>query len=94
MNSVEKFRKITTEMSNLYERKNKDYGNSFSISVQKYGLISALTRISDKFNRLESLVLNKNTPCVENETLKDTLLDLASYCIMTTIELNHSNNKN
>lgn len=94
MNSVEKFRKITTEISNLYERKNKDYGNSFSISVQKYGLISALTRISDKFNRLESLVLNKNTPCVENETLKDTLLDLASYCIMTTIELNHSNNKN
>lgn len=89
MNSVEKFRKITTEMSNLYERKNKDYGNSFSISVQKYGLISALTRISDKFNRLESLVLNKNTPCVENETLKDTLLDLASYCIMTTIELNN-----
>ena len=45
-----------------------DYGDSFGISVQKYGLISALTRISDKFNRLESLILNKNR-LVEDEEL-------------------------
>lgn len=67
--------------------KNSDYGNSFSKSVQKYGLTAALTRISDKFNRAEHLMLTHDRQ-VEDESLQDTLLDLANYCIMTVIELN------
>lgn len=83
---ADKFLELSLAIADLYTRKNSDYGDSFGISVQKYGLISALTRISDKFNRLESLILNKNR-LVEDEKLTDTLLDLASYCIMTCIEL-------
>lgn len=92
-NYVKEFQEITKQMSETYERKNTDYGNSFAVSVQKYGLIAALTRISDKFNRMENLILTHNQQ-VNDESLSDTLLDLATYCIMTTIELNHSNNKN
>lgn len=86
MDKLQLYSDIVETMLETYRRKNNDYGNSFGISVRKYGLISALTRISDKFNRLESLIL-KNSREVENETLEDTLLDLASYCVMTIIEI-------
>lgn len=82
MNQVEHFEQITKEMSSLYAKKNADYGDSFSKSLDKYGIIAALTRISDKFNRLESLIVNKNSQ-VKDERLEDTLMDMASYCIMT-----------
>ena len=86
MDKVKLFKEISEAMCSLYERKNNDYGDSFGTSVKKYGLISALTRISDKFNRLESLIL-KGRQEVTNESLEDTLIDLASYCIMTIIEI-------
>ena len=86
MEQVERFEAITKEMVNLYDKKNKDYGDSFSKSLSKYGSIAALTRISDKFNRLESLIL-KGSSEVTNEKLEDTLIDLASYCVMTKMWL-------
>lgn len=77
---------ICSELTNTYRKKNADYGNSFSRAVEKYGLVSALTRISDKFNRLESLILHKEQE-VKDESVQDTLLDLANYCIMTVMEI-------
>ena len=77
---------ICAELTNTYRKKNADYGNSFSRAVEKYGLVSALTRISDKFNRLESLILHKEQE-VKDESVQDTLLDLANYCIMTVMEI-------
>ena len=85
-NKVKQFKDIVESMAQLYEKKNADYGDSFGVSVKKYGLISALTRISDKFNRLEKLVLKQDRQ-VDDERLEDTLLDLESYCVMTVIEL-------
>jgi NTP pyrophosphatase (non-canonical NTP hydrolase) len=86
MNNVEHFKKIATELGELYEKKNKCYGNSFADTYKKLGLISAVTRISDKFNRLCNLATN---PDIDNlgESLEDTLRDMASYCIMTVMEL-------
>ena len=78
--------RLLDELHAIYVEKNQKYGDSFGISVKKYGMISALTRISDKFNRLESLILN-NDNGTDDETLTDTLLDLANYCIMTVMEL-------
>lgn len=83
--NVQRFRRIVTELADLYARKNEDYGDSFGRSVEKYGLISALTRISDKFNRLESLILAHGNAKVSDESLDDTLKDLAAYCIMTLV---------
>lgn len=84
--SVERFAALTNELVELYAAKNKAYGNSFSTSVQAYGLIAALTRISDKFRRLENLILHPSTE-VGDERLADTLRDLASYCLMTVMEV-------
>lgn len=80
------FRSVCSKITSLYERKNADYGDSFSRSVHKYGNIAALTRISDKFNRMENLLL-KDEQKVTDESLKDTVLDLASYAIMFYMEL-------
>lgn len=86
MNNVEQFREIANSLGDLYEKKNAAYGNSFGETYQKLGIISAVTRISDKYNRLCNLATN---PDIDNlgESLEDTLKDLASYAIMTLIEL-------
>lgn len=83
---VKRFRMIVDEMAETYEKKQCDYGDSFGISVRKYGKISALTRLSDKFNRVENLVL-KGIQSVDDEKLSDTLLDLANYSIMLLMEI-------
>lgn len=85
MDKVSEFRSIANSLSDLYAKKNIAYGDSFGLSVKKYGKIAALTRISDKFNRLETLMLNSNIDC-NDEKIEDTLKDMASYCIMTLIE--------
>ena len=73
-------------LNNLYATKNQKYGDSFSITVQKYGIIAALTRLSDKWQRFETLILTKD-PGTPDESIRDTLLDMANYCIMTVMEL-------
>ena len=81
-----KFKEITDEMNALYERKNHDYGNSFSETYSKLGIISAATRMLDKMNRIVSLV-TKDKQEVNDESLRDTLIDLANYAVMTIMEL-------
>ena len=85
---VERMKTLANYMVSTYSRKNKDYGNSFGKSVERYGLISALTRMSDKWNRLENLILNTNgSRMVNDESLVDTLMDLATYCLMTIMTI-------
>ena len=79
------FRKLAAALASQYQRKNEAYGDSFGKSVKKYGVISALTRMSDKWNRLESLLIDGNKNEVSDESVDDTLLDLATYCIMTVL---------
>ena len=86
MDKIQRFCEITESLCNLYEKKNKAYGDSFGSTYQKLRIISAVTRISDKYNRLCNLATN---PDIDNlgESIEDTLQDLASYAIMTIIEL-------
>lgn len=81
-----KFNDITEEMNALYERKNHDYGNSFSETFRKLGIISAATRMLDKMNRIVSLV-TKDQHKVNDESLRDTLIDIANYAVMTIMEI-------
>ena len=87
---VEKFEKLQEEELELYKQKKQKYGDSFGISVQKYGLISALTRMSDKWNRIENLILNHDNG-TDDESLIDSLKDLSNYANMTVIELENEN---
>ena len=74
------------EMITQFKNKNEAYGDSFGKSIQRYGPMAALTRMSDKWNRIESLMLGaKNN--VSDERLEDTLTDMACYCLMTLYEL-------
>ena len=55
MTLVEQHKKICDNLNKIYEKKNHDYGNSFGETYKDLGIISAVTRISDKFNRLKTL---------------------------------------
>ena len=72
---------ILNEIKQLYNRKNADYGDSFDKTLNEFGLVASATRMSDKFNRFKSLI--KNPAQVQDEKIEDTLIDLASYAIMT-----------
>ena len=79
---------LCKELNETYKNKNHDYGNSFGETFNKLGIVSAVTRISDKYNRLVSLcMLPEEERKVKDESITDTLLDMANYCIMTVIEL-------
>ena len=84
--NVKSFMNITTDMAKTYAAKNHDYGNSFEQSCNKFGIIASVVRLGDKMNRIESLVTKKAE--VKDESIKDTLLDLANYAIMTVMWLN------
>lgn len=84
--NVSMFRKLTQKMADTYARKNATYNDSFGKSVEKYGFIAALTRMSDKFNRIENLILGAENK-VPDESLEDTLIDMACYAVMTAIAL-------
>lgn len=77
---------ITEQLNDMYSRKNEDYDDSFGKTFKKLGIVSALTRMEDKFNRICSLSLKEDRE-VQDEAIEDTLMDLANYCIMTLIEL-------
>jgi isopropylmalate/homocitrate/citramalate synthase len=72
---------ILNEIRQLHNRKNADYGDSFDKTLDEFGLVASATRMSDKFNRFKSLI--KNPAQVSDEKIEDTLIDLASYAIMT-----------
>jgi iron uptake system EfeUOB component EfeO/EfeM len=85
-NNVEQHKKIVTEMNELYERKNKDYGDSFHISFLEEGMAMARIRLSDKLNRFKTLTKTSHQE-VNDESIRDTLIDLANYAIMTVMEI-------
>lgn len=83
---VNAFEDVTIIMRNLYEKKNMDYGDSFSQSFGKWGLPMSCIRLGDKLNRLESFAKGKEMQ-ITDESVIDTLMDLANYAIMTIVEI-------
>lgn len=77
---------ICKDLNKTYREKNIAYGDAFGKTFQELGIISAITRMSDKWNRVKALALGAENKVVD-ESLRDTLMDLANYCIMTLIEM-------
>jgi hypothetical protein len=73
-------REVYKELETIYTTKNADYGDSFGASIREWGLIAAVVRMDDKMRRLKSLMTKE---AKVHETIRDTLLDLANYAIMT-----------
>lgn len=84
------FESVIKEMIDTYKRKNSDYGNSFDKSLDKFGLIASVVRLSDKFNRINQLIQNKEQQ-VKDESIRDTFMDMANYCAMTVAWMDQQN---
>ena len=92
MTDLEKFEQITKDMLALHTEKNKNYGNSFTKTLDEDGLIVSKIRLRDKLNRFASLLkLGSNGTADEN--IKDTLMDLANYAAMTLVWMDNQTEK-
>ena len=76
------FKKYTDHLADVLKEKNDDYGDSFSKSVNKFGIIAAVVRLEDKFNRLDNLTANGGKEKVKDESLADTALDISGYGLL------------
>lgn len=79
----EVFREITGKMADVYAAKNHDYGNSFLFTRERYPN-AILIRLFDKLNRLDTLIGVESTKV--DESIEDTLVDLANYAVMELVE--------
>jgi hypothetical protein len=74
---VEQLKQIQSDALELFKKKNADYGDAFA----KFGIIGVLMRIEDKIQRALS-ISKSGVNLVDDEGLKDTLLDLHNYAAM------------
>ena len=86
MSKVDKLEELTKQLIETYKAKNKDYGDSFADSFKEFGIIAPVVRMNDKMNRIKSLSKGEDRQ-VKDESLIDSLMDLANYALMTVIEL-------
>lgn len=84
------FEMVEKEMLAIYEKKNADYGNSFSEMIEEFGFVPAIARINDKLKRVKNMV--KGQRMNVGESLRDNLLDIAVYSVLTIIELDNGEN--
>lgn len=88
---VLKHQAICDELNKLYERKNHDYGDSFHQTFVEEGLAMTRIRLGDKFSRFKTLSRLSSSDSgqqqVTDESIRDTLMDLANYAIMTILEM-------
>jgi hypothetical protein len=80
------FLNIVLKMFYTYRAKNTDYGSSFDELFDEFGMTSALLRLKDKYNRLKAITANGDIK-VKDESIQDTLMDLANYAILTLLKL-------
>ena len=83
---VQLHKEICTEINELYAKKNHDYGDSFHLTFLEEGWAMPRIRLSDKLNRFKMLSRSGDSK-VKDESLRDTLIDLANYAIMSVMEL-------
>jgi hypothetical protein len=82
---AERHKDICDKLNDIYIQKNHDYGDSFSKTFQEEGMAMARIRLTDKLERFKRLT--KTEGKVKDESIIDTLIDLANYSIMTIMEI-------
>lgn len=89
MTDIEHHKSLCEKLTETYAKKNADYGDSFGEMFRELGAVTAVTRIGDKYNRFKSLAITNDIKVLE-ESLIDTLMDMANYCLMTVMEINNN----
>ena len=87
--NVMTFTDIVGKMTILYAKKNHDYGNAFGEIIAEVGLPYGVGKLKEKLKRVETLI---NTKAEVDESLEDSLIDLACYTVMTLNYLKRKNN--
>lgn len=85
MDRMKQLYNVQNEAAELFSKKNKDYGDAFA----NFGTIGVLVRMSDKISRAIS-ISNKNIKLVDDESLRDTLIDLHNYSAMAIMLLDEN----
>lgn len=86
MDKIKRHKEICDQLHDMYKKKNEAYGDSFGKTFKELGIISSITRIYDKINRVVALTKGAKNDIID-ESLKDTFFDMANYTIMTMIEM-------
>ena len=83
---------LLRKMGEIHDKKRKDYtsgdplGNFYeALRIGITPLQGIMVRIGDKYSRICNIVRNRGKHEVEDETLEDTLLDLANYCLLAIL---------
>lgn len=84
---VERHMALCQELNKIYEQKNHDYGDSFGRTFEEEGYAMSRIRLSDKLSRFKALTKVPDSQMVKDESIRDTLMDLANYALMTVIEM-------
>ena len=85
MDRVKQMETIQNEALELFKKKNADYGDAFAT----YGSVGVIVRLGDKINRLSSITKN-SVHLVEDEKIRDTLIDLHNYAAMAVMLLDEN----
>jgi hypothetical protein len=86
MDRLNQMTKVQREAFELFKKKNQDYGDAFAT----FGPVGVIVRMGDKINRLTSVSKN-GVNLVDNESLRDTLIDLHNYSAMAIMLLDEDN---
>lgn len=87
-NRIHQMNIIQDEARELFKNKNSDYDDSFAT----YGPVGVIVRMGDKINRFVSLS-TKGVSLVDNESLRDTLIDLHNYSAMAIMLIDEQKSK-
>ena len=91
MTKLERHEELCEYLNSLYAQKNHDYGDSFHLTYLEEGMAMPRIRLGDKLNRFKTL--SRKEQLVNDESIKDTLIDLANYAIMTVLEIEQEEGK-
>ncbi len=72
------YHEIATDIADIVQRKNADYGASYEKVRAKYR-DTLLIHLTEKLMRLEQL---QYEPAQVSESIEDTLKDIAGYCLL------------
>ena len=89
MDRVQQMENVQKGALEMFKKKNKDYGDAFA----KYGVIGVLMRIEDKIQRALSITKN-GVNMVNDESIRDTLMDLHNYAAMGVMLLDEKEESN
>lgn len=90
----QKYMDVINKLKETFLKKNHDYGSSVKKNYDKFeaygkneGLKYVFGRIAEKHDRLENLIYGAHTNQVTDESVEDTLLDMANYAILAAVSI-------